>query len=171
MPLLFQNCMGYFIGTEGSLSLLERGDKGPIKRHSKFTLFSCMNPSTDVGKKDLPAGLRNRFTEFFVDELTDKSDLLLLVDSYLQAASLPPEKLNNIVDFYLNIRKLAENSLLDGLGHKPHFSLRTLCRALKIASQNFCGSFGRSVYEAFALSFLTQLDTNSYQAVEAAISK
>ncbi|KRT79112.1 AAA protein, partial [Oryctes borbonicus] len=57
-------------GPHGSLSLLERGDKKPIKRHTNFTLFACMNPSTDIGKKDLSSGLRNRFTEFFVDELT-----------------------------------------------------------------------------------------------------
>lgn len=151
--------------------MLERGDKGPVKRHPEFTLFACMNPSTDIGKRDLPAGLRNRFTEFFVEELIDKGDLLLLADSYLQAASLPPEKLNNIVDFYLNIRRLAETALVDGLGHKPHFSLRTLCRALKIASQNLCGTVSRSLYEAFSLSFLTQLDTNSYQGVQIAISK
>ena len=27
-----------------------------------------MNPATDVGKKELPDGLRNRFTEYFIEE-------------------------------------------------------------------------------------------------------
>ncbi|KAJ8918423.1 hypothetical protein NQ315_008120 [Exocentrus adspersus] len=161
---------GLLEGSKGSICLLERGDKEPIKRHHNFTLFACMNPSTDIGKKDLPAGLRNRFTEFFVDELTDKNDLLLLVNSYLEAVSLKEKDLNKIVDFYLRVRKEAASTLCDGLGHKPHFSLRSLCRALVIASKNPCGMFKRSLYEAFCLSFLTQLDNNSYRIVERLIT-
>ncbi|XP_076652583.1 midasin [Halictus rubicundus] len=149
----------------GSLSLLERGDKEPIKRHADFAIFACMNPATDVGKKDLPVGLRNRFTEFFVDELTEKSDLQLLVNSYLKDLNLPPEKIDGIVKFYLNVRKEAERNLLDGTGHKPHYSLRTLCRALSVSSQNPCANALRSLYEAFCLSFLTQLDSQSYPLV------
>ncbi|KAJ8930712.1 hypothetical protein NQ314_016477 [Rhamnusium bicolor] len=161
---------GLLEGSQGSLCLLERGDKQPVKRHPNFTLFACMNPSTDVGKKDLPAGLRNRFTEFFVDELNEKSDLLLLVNNYLEAMSLKEKEYNRIVDFYLKVRKETITTLSDGLGHKPHFSLRSLCRALVIASKNPCGMFKRSLYEAFCLSFLTQLDNTSYQIVEKLIS-
>lgn len=162
---------GLLEGREGSISLLECGDKKPIQRHPNFTLFACMNPSTDVGKKDLPAGLRNRFTEFFVDELMDKNDLILLVNSYLEAASLSSERIESIVKFYVNIRKEAAVTLCDGVGQKPHFSLRSLCRALRIASNNPCGLFTRSLYEAFCLSFLTQLDSKSYDAVHQSIIK
>lgn len=162
---------GLLESTENSLSLLERGDKKPVKRHPNFTLFACMNPSTDVGKKDLPNGLRNRFTELFVDELTDKSDLILLVSSYLEGMSLSQEKIENIVKFYTSIRKEAQMNLSDDLGHKPHFSLRSLCRALRIAGKNPCGCFNRSLYEAFCLSFLTQLDLKSYCFVENMIAK
>lgn len=38
-----------------------------------------MNPATDVAKRDLPAALRHRFTEFYVDELTDREDLARIV--------------------------------------------------------------------------------------------
>ena len=31
-----------------------------IEKHPDFRVFACMNPATDVGKKDLPVGLRNR---------------------------------------------------------------------------------------------------------------
>lgn len=41
-----------------------------------------MNP-IDVGKKDLPPGLRSRFTEFYVDEIEDKEDLVILISAYL----------------------------------------------------------------------------------------
>ncbi|KAJ3654813.1 hypothetical protein Zmor_013972 [Zophobas morio] len=162
---------GLLEGSESSLCLLERGDKEPVKRHPNFTLFACMNPSTDVGKKDLPAGLRNRFTEFFVDELTEKNDLLLLVSSYLDAFSLKDVELGKIVDFYLKVRKETETTLTDGLGHKPHFSLRSLCRALMIAARNPCGMVKKSLYEAFCLSFLTQLDSSSYILLEKMIGR
>ncbi|CAH0557511.1 unnamed protein product [Brassicogethes aeneus] len=161
---------GLLEGSKGSLCLLERGDKQPVKRHSNFTLFACMNPSTDVGKKDLPPGLRNRFTEFYVDELTEKSDLLLLVNNYLEAMSLKDKDLNKIVDFYLKVRKQTIMTLSDGLGHKPHYSLRSLCRSLMIASSNPCGMFKRSLYEAFCLGFLTQLDSASYNIVQKMIT-
>ncbi|XP_012135538.2 midasin [Megachile rotundata] len=162
---------GLLEGSCGSLSLLERGDKEPIKRHQDFAIFACMNPATDVGKKDLPIGLRNRFTEFFVDELTEKSDLQLLVNLYLKDLNLPSGKVDNIVKFYLNVRKEADSNLLDGTGHKPHYSLRTLCRALSVSAQNPCANALRSLYEAFCLSFLTQLDSESYPLVQRMIVK
>lgn len=68
--------------------------------------------------------------------------------------------------FYTEIRGEALRSLADGTGRQPHFSLRTLCRALVVAASNPCGSVARSLYEAFCLSFLTQLDRSSHPIVE-----
>jgi midasin len=62
-----------------------------------------------------------RFTEFFVDELTEKPDLTLLVGTYLRDLSLPSVKIENLVKFYLNIRKEAAVRLTDGTGHTPHY--------------------------------------------------
>ena len=55
---------------------------------------------------------------------------------------------------------------MDGTGRQPHYSLRTLCRALVVAGSNPCGTVARSLYEAFCLSFLTQLDRSSHPLVE-----
>lgn len=33
----------------------------PLVRHPDFRLFACMNPATDVGKRNLPPGIRNRW--------------------------------------------------------------------------------------------------------------
>jgi len=52
-------------------------------------MFACMNPATDVGKKELPDGLRNRFTEFFIDEPKNDQDLILIVQDYLKNLSPP----------------------------------------------------------------------------------
>nr|XP_026493936.1 midasin isoform X1 [Vanessa tameamea] len=154
-----------------SIELLEKGDKVPIKRHPNFTLFACMNPATDVGKKDLPVGLRNRFTEFFIDELTVRNDLMLLIGDYLYHMNLSGAVLEAIYNFYATIKKEAKLSLVDGAGNAPHYSLRTLCRALSAAAKAKCGTVARSLYEAFCLSFLTQLDRSSHPKVEAMIAK
>lgn len=42
-------------------------DVAPTVRHQDFRLFACMNPATDVGKKDLPPGIRNRFVHCHTD--------------------------------------------------------------------------------------------------------
>ncbi|XP_063385869.1 midasin [Cydia fagiglandana] len=154
-----------------TIDLIEKGDKVPIKRHPDFTLFACMNPATDVGKKDLPVGLRNRFTEFFIDELTERNDLMLLIGDYLYHMNLSGPMLEGIYNFYSSVRKEAKLNLVDGAGNAPHYSLRTLCRALSAAARAKCGTLTRSLYEAFCLSFLTQLDSSSHPKVEAMVAK
>lgn len=165
-------CLSTILEPDGSIVLLERGDFVPIKRHPDFRIFSCMNPSTDVGKKDLPVGIRNRFTEFFVDELVSKNDLLTIVGDYLNNTGIQRKRINNTVDLYKELRqKSQKGELNDGLGNNPVFSLRTLCRALRICAKNLCGSTERNIYESFSLSFLTQLDPHSHDLVLSLIQK
>jgi midasin len=64
---------------ESSVTLTERGDVENIPRHSNFRLFACMNPPTDVGKRDLPPILKARFSEIYVDELDSIDELSQLV--------------------------------------------------------------------------------------------
>ena len=72
-------------------------DSRPIRRHPDFRLFCCMNPVTDIGKKSLPPSLRDRFTEFYVDELKDNSDLRTLVTRYLSESNIPPLTINGVI--------------------------------------------------------------------------
>ncbi|XP_069167675.1 LOW QUALITY PROTEIN: midasin-like [Procambarus clarkii] len=160
---------GLLESNSGSLTLLERGDNKPVSRHPDFRLFACMNPATDIGKKELPAGLRNRFTEFFMEELQCKQDIMIIINDYLVKLGPSSKQVRGIKNFYKKVKEESESKLTDGTGHKPHFSLRTLCRALAVAARNPCSSFPRSLYEAFCLSFLTQLDRTSYPAVVALI--
>ena len=52
-----------------------------------------------------------------------------------------------VCSFYLAVRKEANSHLVDGTGHRPHYSLRTLCRALKYVAANPCHGVQRSLYE------------------------
>ncbi|KAK6297294.1 hypothetical protein J4Q44_G00318770 [Coregonus suidteri] len=157
---------GLLEGTAGSLVLLDRGDTEPLVRHPDFRLFACMNPATDVGKRNLPLGIRNRFTELYVEELENEGDLRILVSDYLKGLNPNKKSINGIISFYLAVRKESTSKLVDGTGHHPHYSLRTLCRALKYVAANPCHSVQRSLYEGFCLSFLTQLDRSSHPMVQ-----
>ena len=66
-----------------------------------------------------------RFTELFVDELTDRTDLCLLVSCYLP--DLQPSKVDAVVRFYLDARSEAETSLSDATGHKPCLLYTSRC--------------------------------------------
>ncbi|XP_070589310.1 midasin [Erythrolamprus reginae] len=157
---------GLLEGLSGSLVLLDRGDTEPLVRDPNFRLFACMNPATDVGKRNLPPGIRNRFTEIYIEELQNEDDLYILIMDYLKGLNASKNIVNGIINFYLTVRKESESKLVDGTGRKPHYSLRTLCRALKFASSNPCINIQRSLYEGFCLGFLTQLDRNSYPVVQ-----
>ncbi|XP_071334594.1 midasin isoform X2 [Trachinotus anak] len=157
---------GLLEGSAGSLVLLDRGDTEPLVRNPDFRLFACMNPATDVGKRNLPLGLRNRFTELYVDELENEGDLRILISDYLKYLNPQRNVISGIISFYLAVRKEANSHLVDGTGHRPHYSLRTLCRALKYVAANPCNSVQRSLYEGFCLSFLTQLDRSSHPLVQ-----
>ncbi|XP_074625737.1 midasin-like [Acropora palmata] len=170
-PETLECLCGLLESSSGSLVLVERGDVTPTVRHDDFRLFACMNPATDVGKKDLPPGIRNRFTEIFVNELEDTADLNTLVMDYLKGLSPNATIVDGIVRFYLTVKHEAKEKLTDGTGHKPHYSLRTLCRALQYAATNPHQSALRSIYEGFCLSFLTQLDRSSHPNVQSLIQR
>ena len=87
----------------GSIVISERGDAEAVPRHPNFRLFAAMNPATDAGKRDLPAPLRNRFTEVWVAEPPGREDLAAIVAGYLRSyASNAP--VDSIVDFYLKTK-------------------------------------------------------------------
>lgn len=140
-----------------------------------------MNPATDSGKKDLPDSIRARFTELFVDELLDPVELRKVAVRYisgiLPACDRPPEHTDTIiaiVELYLRCRDLAEKSLVDGSGHRPRYTPRTLSRALT-AAQNIVMyqklPLKRALFEGFQLAFQGPLDECSLKAIGKVIQK
>jgi len=154
-------------GSGGSPSILlsETGEIERVKAHPNFRIFGAMNPATDVGKRDLPMGLRSRFTEIYV-ESPDRNldDLLGVIQAYLKGNSSNDEKAaHDVARLYLNTKRLADDKrLVDGANQVPHFSLRTLTRVLSYVVE-ITPSYGlrRALYEGFAMGFLTLLDRES----------
>jgi midasin len=154
-----QRLSGLLDGDSGSIALTERGDIDVVQRHPNFRLFACMNPATDVGKKDLPVSLRARFTEIFVDEMEDESELREVVQSYLRGVS-KNQHVVDIVSFYLAARALArKGDLFDGANQKVHFNLRSLTRTLQYVNfmQMQGYTFERALFEGACMVFATQL--------------
>ena len=152
-------------GNTPSILLSETGEIERIKAHPNFRIFGAMNPATDVGKRDLPIGLRSRFTEIYVDSPDrDLDDLLGVIKVYLKGTSSTDEKAaHDVARLYLNTKRLAdEKRLVDGANQVPHFSLRTLTRVLTYVT-DISPSYGlrRSLYEGFAMGFLTLLNSES----------
>ncbi|KAI9807778.1 MAG: hypothetical protein M1825_005083 [Sarcosagium campestre] len=157
------------------IMLSESGEAERIEVHPDFQLFGAMNPATDVGKRDLPLGIRSRFTELFV-ESPDRNvdDLILLVRVYLAKFNDKDERAaHDMTRLYLEAKRLAEaGSLVDGADVKAHFSLRTLTRTISFATE-FAHLYGlrRALYEGFCMGFLTLLDKDSERRLLPIIDK
>ncbi|OAL48241.1 midasin [Pyrenochaeta sp. DS3sAY3a] len=162
-------------GPDGNPSILltETGNVERVVAHPNFRVFAAMNPATDVGKKDLPAGIRSRFTELYVESPdSDEKSLRNIVEKYLggdKDATDPAivRAARDVTTLYLEIQKLAKaNMLVDGADQKPHFSLRTLTRTLSYAREMapLC-SVRRALFEGFHMNFLTFLSKASEDLV------
>ena len=156
-----------------SLLLTDTGEKERIQAHNEFRIFGAMNPATDIGKRDLPPSIRSQFTELYINESDQTlSDLSDISETYLGANSQWDKRLVNVVaQLYLDLKKMClESRLVDGSNNKPHFSLRTLARALTYACDT-ASSYGlrRAVFEGFMMCFSTSLDTESRSIVRSRI--
>ncbi len=89
-----------------------QGNEGQtVQKHANFRVFGCMNPSTDVGKKELNGIIRTRFTEYFIEEPCNDQDLLLIVGDYLKPLDLDAATLKKVVNFYKTVKKLAKTKV------------------------------------------------------------
>ncbi|KAM0819051.1 putative Midasin [Seiridium cardinale] len=154
---------------EPSILLSETGEIERVKVHPDFRIFGAMNPATDIGKRDLPLGLRSRFTELYVSSPDkDLKDLLIIIKAYLKGNSAKDDQAaDDIARLYLKTKELAEQKkLVDGANEVPHFSLRTLTRVLSYVN-DIAPFYGlrRALYEGFSMGFLTLLSRDSEDAL------
>ncbi|RPD62626.1 midasin [Lentinus tigrinus ALCF2SS1-7] len=174
-PETLESVSGLLHGPTASITLTEQGSLEPIPRHPDFRLFACMNPATDVGKKDLPPNIRSRFTEIDVPPPdADKDTLLAIVAQYIGACAVGDKgAIMDVAEFYTAVKRLAEErQIADGSNHRPHFSMRTLARALTFASDMATTySLRRALWEGCLMAFTMALDGTSATAVTALAHK
>ena len=172
--------------SSSGLLLLDKGGVEVVPRHENFRIFGCMNPQTDSGKKALPPSISRRFTEIYVDPLENYSkDLLFLINHSVKGiVTTVASKGNFAVDFSFNpfsvedatailndfvfalfyrVKEcICDSSLIDGSGHRPQFSLRTLTRCFAVAKYftPFLPLLG-AIHESFQVVFCSQLTETS----------
>ncbi|KAF8443019.1 hypothetical protein L210DRAFT_3759383 [Boletus edulis BED1] len=161
-PETLECITGLLSGPTASISLTEKGSLEAIPRHPDFRLFACMNPATDVGKKDLPPNIRARFTEIDVPPPdTDRETLLSIIHQYIGHCAVGDKAaIMNVADFYTALKQLAgDRRLADGSNHRPHYSMRTLARALIFAA-DISPVYGlrRALWEGCLMAFTMVLD-------------
>lgn len=82
-------------------------------------------PVVTVLRQRRPSELQYRFSEVYVPELEDRLDLKQVVDGYISGVAIDHESLAfTAVDLYLWARGLSTESLSDGAGQRPRYSLR-----------------------------------------------
>ena len=155
---------------DSSLTLTEKGSLEPVPRHPAFRLFASMNPATDVGKRDLPPVMRSSFTELWVPAPdADREALLAIIGQRISHIALADGRsvIADVADFYESMRKLSgARQISDGSNQRPHFSMRTLTRALTFATDVHT-SFGlrRAIWEGCLMAFTMTLDARSAELV------
>ncbi|KAH7885416.1 midasin [Phlebopus sp. FC_14] len=160
---------GLLSGAMASITLTEKGSLEAVPRHPDFRLFACMNPATDVGKKDLPPNIRARFTEIDVPPPdADRETLLSIINQYIGHCAVGDKAaIMNVAEFYSAVKQLAEErQLADGSNHRPHYSMRTLARALTFAA-DIAPMYGlrRALWEGCLMTFTMVLDGPSADVV------
>jgi midasin len=154
-----------------SFTLAEQGSLEPIPRHPDFRLFACMNPATDIGKKDLPPNIRSRFTEIDVPPAdADRETLIGIITQYIGHCAVSDRAaVMNVAEFYSSAKKLVEErKIADRSNRVPNYSLRTLVRALMFTVDTVkTHGLRRSLWEGCLMAFTMILDTPSVSAVVA----
>ncbi|KAH9969750.1 P-loop containing nucleoside triphosphate hydrolase protein [Russula dissimulans] len=152
-----------------SITLTEQGSMEPVPRHPDFRIFACMNPATDAGKKELPPGIRSYFTEIEVPPPdADRETLLAVITQYIGPSAVSDKAaIMDVAEFYTTVKALIANRrIADGSNRRPHFSMRTLARALTFAAE-IASSFSlrRALWEGCLMAFTMALDAPSMEIV------
>ncbi|CAD8092675.1 unnamed protein product [Paramecium sonneborni] len=135
------------------LLFYERGDENPIKIHPNFRIFGCMNPGTDVGKKELPVNIKNKFSTIFCHELLDKQDIIDFIKGLI-GHSFDVIKL---ADLYLNLKEICKKHQFN----LQTFSLRNLARALHYFRNSKSKSQNLAMFNGLCLAFGSGLGKDS----------
>jgi midasin len=152
-----------------SITLTEQGSMEPIPRHPNFRIFACMNPATDAGKKELPPNIRSYFTEVEVPPPdADRETLLAVISQYIGPSAVSDKAaIMDVAEFYIAVKALTANrQIADASNRRPHFSMRTLTRALAFAAEIASAySLRRALWEGCLMAFTMALDVSSAELV------
>ncbi len=91
---------------EKGTDAFDENSSNKVVGHDNFRIFATMNPGGDFGKRELSPALRSRFTEIWVPQVTDPSDIEMVLDRTLTSVSIRFDrdslktKILNYVNFF-----------------------------------------------------------------------
>ncbi|KAI5173381.1 midasin, partial [Pancytospora epiphaga] len=133
----------------------ESGAKDNFIVHPNFMVFACMNPFGDYGKKHYNTSVFNTLTFY---DFSASLDCIKAVIRSISRNLL--SGVDAMAEFYYELRKAVCSKKYTNVV-EPLITGRTLCRAIDLAVKLESQGHPSSVYSAFSLLFLTQLDLNS----------
>ncbi|KAJ3897464.1 hypothetical protein F5879DRAFT_766295, partial [Lentinula edodes] len=87
-----------------SITLTEQESLEPVPRYPIFHLFACMNPATDVDKKDLPPNIRSRFTKIDVPPPDADRETLIAAQYIGPSAVSDKASIMDVCEFYIAVK-------------------------------------------------------------------
>ena len=134
-----------------------------------------MNPATDAGKKELPPNIRSYFTEVEVPPPdADRETLLAIINQYIGPSAVSDKAaIMDVAEFYMAVKALtASRQIADASNRRPHFSMRTLTRALAFVAE-IAGAYSlrRALWEGCLMAFTMALDVSSAELVTSLAQK
>ncbi|ETB59795.1 hypothetical protein YYC_03183 [Plasmodium yoelii 17X] len=134
------------------------------------------NRNTSSGKKDLPAIIRNKFTEIFVDEIVEYEDVEMIVKHILKDVTCDKILIKNITNCYLEIKKESLKNMNNNENKPISFSTRNLVRAIKFAIHIHKRKFKPvplylAVRNGFICNFLSSVNYNNHKILEKIFNK
>lgn len=141
-----------------------------IQAHPSFRIFATMNPpnSKYAGRKDLSLAMRNRFTEHWVNEITDRGELLQIVNFWLRKVPEGKVAAEKMVDFHQTlIAKCEKREIGANVREGLKYTLRNLLYWSRYIKE-FSGDRGlsRSFFEGAAHVYADHFsDENDRKAV------
>eukprot|EP00767_Chilomastix_cuspidata_P002703 gnl/Chilomastix_cuspidata/2822.p1 GENE.gnl/Chilomastix_cuspidata/2822~~gnl/Chilomastix_cuspidata/2822.p1 ORF type:complete len:4926 (+),score=474.49 gnl/Chilomastix_cuspidata/2822:1812-14780(+) len=135
-----------------------------IFTHEEFRVFACMNPPTDVGKRQLPPRIRRRFHEVYISQLIEPEDIQPIISTMLG----PTSPVKALYGFFTKVKSLSRTKLKDGRGRSPVFTLRNLVRSINLANDLAIHQITpmRALFEGLCMAFSENLDKDSKDFVE-----
>jgi len=82
-----------------TLTIAEKGGE-VIVAHAEFRVLATMNPGGDFGKKELSPALRNRFTEIWIDAISDMDDLRSILAAHLKPSLMQTGDGDRLLKFW-----------------------------------------------------------------------
>lgn len=161
------------LDADRTITLTEKGNE-VVHAHPNFRVFATMNPATAqyAGRKDLSLAMRNRFTETWVDAISDRDEYLKICKAWMKKLGPDGDKAaEKMVDFHQAlVQKIDNRDIAAGVREGKLFTIRNLkymSRFVKefAGEESIGNAFYNGIYHVYAGQFADPKDREATMAL------